>query len=113
MPAKGVNTRTVASSSHVNRPASVTIVGRCAETGSTLMAASCGAFVSMNTVSPEAFTADSAGSDFCEWHPTQKLDRTNRKIRICAFICLFLLGKFPWWQPAGQLEPRQRRRQLG
>ena len=52
MPAKGVNTRTVASSSHTSRPVKGTNAGCSAPTGSMVSAANCGELVAMMTVSP-------------------------------------------------------------
>ena len=52
MPAKGVNTRTVAPSSQTKRPVSGTNAGCSASTGSMVRAANCGELVAMITVSP-------------------------------------------------------------
>ena len=86
MPAKGVNTRTVASSSHTSRPVSGTNAGCSAPTGSTVSAANCGELVAMMTVSPTTLASAVDAAWSFELQPASTTDRPSRLAYLNGFM---------------------------
>src|SRR5208282_5633355 len=80
IPAKGVNTRTVASSSHTSRPVRETNADCSAPTGSMVNAANCGELVAMITVSPLTLASGTSAGSFPELQPVNRINTARSVI---------------------------------